>query len=171
METTRMRKLGIRSARPKEKGSRSSSKDGPEVWYRREWRLITLVAIMIVAFVIRTVFAIGVSAGSDFALSGGTGASTHAHIIESILNGSFAFTDPALNYPYGSVNIYPAFMDFILAGFAKIAVLFGVSPGTAAAGTLAFAAPVLAALTCWPVYLIGRKMFDDEKIGLLAALL
>ncbi|MCL2296174.1 MAG: hypothetical protein FWC29_03725 [Methanomassiliicoccaceae archaeon] len=165
-----MRKFGIRSAKPTDGGFLPASDDDEEVWFKREWRLIALVAIMIVAFVIRFIFAYGVSAGSDFALSGGTGASSHAHTVESILNGSFAFTDPALNYPYGSVNIYPVFMDVIMAGIAGIVSLFGVSTGTAVAGTLAFSAPILAALTCWPVYLIGRKMFNDEKIGLLAAL-
>ena len=170
METYRMRKLGIRSAKPTDGGFLPASDDDEEVWFRREWRLITLLAIMIVAFVIRFIFAYGVSAGSDFALSGGSGAATHAHIIESILNGSFSFTDPALNYPYGSVNVYPPFMDFLLAGVAGIASMFGISAGTAASGTLAFSAPIFAALTCWPVYLIGRKMFNDEKIGLLAAL-
>ncbi|MDR2699027.1 MAG: hypothetical protein LBB30_05065 [Candidatus Methanoplasma sp.] len=170
METYRMRKLGVRSAKPADGGFLPASDDDQEVWFRREWRLITLLAIMIVAFVIRFIFAYGVSAGSDFALSGGSGASNHAHVIESILNGSFAFTDPALNYPYGSVNVYPPLMDFLLAGVAGIVSMFGISAGTAAAGTLAFSAPIFAALTCWPVYLIGRKMFNDEKIGLLAAL-
>lgn len=167
-----MRKFGIRSARPTtDEGFLPASDDGQEKWFRREWRLITLLAIMIVAFVMRFIFAYGVSAGSDFALSGGSGALSHAHIIENILNGSFAITDPALNYPYGSVNIYPPLMDFLMAGVAGVVSLFGVSTGTAVAGTLAFAAPIFAALTCWPVYLIGRKMFNDEKIGLLAALL
>ncbi|MCL2031709.1 MAG: hypothetical protein FWG96_00305 [Methanomassiliicoccaceae archaeon] len=167
-----MRKIGNRSARPTTEGGFLPASDaGKEVWYKREWRLITLLAIMIAAFVIRFIFAFGVSAGSDFALSGGTGASSHVHVIESILNGSFAFTDPALNYPHGSVNIYPPLMDFLLAGVAGLASALGVSTGTAAAGALAFSAPIFAALTCWPVYLIGRKMFNDEKIGLLAALL
>ena len=166
-----MRNTKVRSAKPVGGGLLPASDDDEKAWYRREWRLITLLVIMIVAFVIRFIFAYGVSAGSDFALSGGTGAASHAHTIESILNGSFSFTDPALNYPYGSVNIYPIFMDVIMAGVAGIVSLFGVSIGTAVAGTLAFSAPILAALTCWPVYLIGRKMFNDEKIGLLAALL
>ncbi|MCL1979261.1 MAG: hypothetical protein FWG60_03790 [Methanomassiliicoccaceae archaeon] len=166
-----MRKLGTRSAKPKDGGFLPASDDGQEVWFKREWRLIALLAIMIVAFVIRFIFAYGVSAGSDFALSGGTGASSHAHIMESILNGSFAFTDSALNYPYGSGVIYPPLMDILLSGVAGIVSAFGVSTGTAVAGTLAYSSPIFAALTCWPVYLIGRKMFDDEKIGLLAALL
>ena len=167
-----MRKSITRSAKPTTDGGfLPASDDTQESWFRREWRLIALLAIMIVAFLIRFIFAFGVSAGNDFALSGGTGASSHAHIIESILNGSFAFTDPALNYPYGSVVVYPVFMDVILAGVSGIVSMFGISTSTAVAGTLAFSAPIFAALTCWPVYLIGRKMFNDEKIGLLAALL
>ncbi|MCL2148343.1 MAG: hypothetical protein FWH47_03280 [Methanomassiliicoccaceae archaeon] len=167
-----MRKNGNRSAKPTAGGGLLPASDpGEGAWHKREWRLITLLAIMVAAFVIRFVFAYGVSAGSDFALSGGTGAYSHVHTIESIINGSFAFTDTALNYPVGSVNIYPPLMDFILAGFAGLATALGASASTAAAGTLAFSAPVFAALTCWPVYLIGRKMFDDEKVGLLAALL
>ena len=166
-----MRKFRVRSAKPTDGGFLPASDDDEEAWFKREWRLIALLVIMVMAFVIRFIFAFGVSAGSDFALSGGTAASSHAHTIESILNGSFAFTDPALNYPYGSVNIYPIFMDVIMAGVAGIVSLFGVSTGTAVAGTLAFSAPILAALTCWPVYMIGRKMFNDEKVGLLAALL
>jgi len=167
-----MRKFGVRSARPTtDEGFLPASDDAQESLFRREWRLITLLAIMVVAFVIRFIFAYGVSAGSDYALSGGAGASSHLHTIESILNGTFAFTDTAFNYPVGSVNVFPAFMDFILSGVAGVVSLFGVSSGTAAAGTLAFSAPIFAALTCWPVYLIGRKMFNDEKTGLLAAIL
>jgi asparagine N-glycosylation enzyme membrane subunit Stt3 len=168
MEILRMRKIAVRSAKPTKEGFLPASVEGEGVWYKREWRLITLLAIMIVAFVIRFIFAYGVSAGSDFALSGGSAASNHASIIESLISGSAA--DPTLNYPFGSVNIYPPLMDYILAGVAWIVSAFGISAGTAAAGTLAFAAPIFAALTCWPVYLIGRKMFNDEKIGLLAAL-
>ena len=167
-----MRKFGDRSARPTTDDGFLPTRDAEQdSWFRREWRLVSLLAIMIVAFTIRFIFAFGISAGNDFALSGGMGASSHLHTIESLLNGTFAFTDQALNYPDGTINIYPALMDFILAGVAGVVTVFGVSSGTAAAGTLAFSAPIFAALTCWPVYLIGRKMFNDEKVGLLAALL
>lgn len=167
-----MRKFKDRSAEPTaEDGSLPRSGDKGEVWYKREWRLIAFLAIIIAAFLMRFISAYGISAGNDFALSGGSAASSHAYIIESILGGTFAFTDLALNYPLGSVSIYPPLMDFLFAGVAGVVSLFGVSASTAAAGTLAFAAPIFGALTCWPVYLIGRKMFNDEKTGLLAALL
>ncbi|MCL2317640.1 MAG: glycosyltransferase family 39 protein, partial [Methanomassiliicoccaceae archaeon] len=167
-----MRKSIVRSAKPADDGGFLPATDeSQQSRFMKEWRLIMLLSIMIVAFIVRFIFAYGVSAGSDFALSGGTSASSHAHIIESLLNGSFSFTDPALNYPYGSAVVYPIFFDVMMAGIAGIVSVFGISTGTAVAGTLAFSAPIFAALTCWPVYLIGRKMFNDEKIGLLAALL
>jgi len=134
--------------------------------------LFTLMAIILMAFLIRFVWAYGISAGDNFALSGGTSASSHLNTIISILNGTFSTTNSALNYPIGSLNVYPPLMDFILAGVAGIVSLFGVSTATAAAGTLAWSTPILAALTCYPVYLVAKKMFgNDEKIGILAALL
>lgn len=134
--------------------------------------MFTLMAIILMAFLIRFAWAYGISAGDNFALSGGTSASSHLNTIISILNGTFSTTNSALNYPIGSLNVYPPLMDFILAGVAGIVSLFGVSTATAAAGTLAWSTPILAALTCYPVYLVAKKMFgNDEKIGLLAALL
>lgn len=165
-----MRKITTKPTRPASSGDPESSKDGKGGWFKREWRLISLLAIIIVALVIRFVFAYGISAGSDYALSGGSGSSSHLHIIESILSGSYSITDSALNYPYGSTNAYPPLLDYLLAGIASIAKIFGVSTTTAAAGSLAFSAPIFAALTCIPIYSVGKKLFKDANVGLLAAL-
>ena len=167
----RMRKFAIKSANPEGDGETRSSVDDGKGWFRRQWRLISLLVIIIAAFVVRFVFAFGVSAGDNFALSGGSGAASHVHVIESLISGSFSFTDSALNYPYGATNVYPPLMDFILAGVAGLVSLFGVSTSTAASGVLAFSTPIFAALTCYPVYLVGKKMFNDENIGILSALL
>jgi asparagine N-glycosylation enzyme membrane subunit Stt3 len=130
------------------------------------------MAIILIAFLIRFVFAYGISAGNDYALSGGSSASSHLNTIISILNGTFVTSDSALNYPIGSLNVLPPLMDFILAGVAGLVSVFGVSTATAAAGTLAWSTPIIAALTCYPVYLVAKKMFkNDEKIGMLAALM
>ena len=171
-ETKRMRKSGDKPATPaKDAGSRPAPKDGLEKRSKGDWYLMALVTIMIGAFLIRVIFAYGVSAGNGFALSGGSGASSQLQIIESILNGSFGFTDQALNYPNGSVSITPPLMGIILSVFAMLGTALGMSTGTAASATLAFAAPIFAVLTCIPVYLLGKKMFKDERTGLLAALL
>lgn len=164
-----MRKFAIRSADSASSGSHASKDDG-KGWFVGHWRLLTLLAIILMAFLIRFVFAYGISAGDNYALSGGTSATNHLHVVESILTGSFALTDPAFAYPYGSVNVVPPLFDFVMAGVAGLGTLFGISTTTAAAGALAWTAPIFAALTCYPVYLIGKKMFNDEKTGILSAL-
>ncbi len=166
-----MRKFAIKSAAPSGEGEVRPSDDGGQGWFRKEWRLVTLVAIILMAFVIRFVFAYGISAGDNYALSGGTSASSHLNTIISILSGNFSTTNSSLNYPVGTLSVYPPLMDIILSGVAGVVSLFGVSTATAAAGTLAWSAPIFAALTCYPVYLVAKKMFDDEKIGILASLL
>ncbi len=139
-------------------------------WFRTHWCLISLFVIIAVSFILRFAFAYGVSAGDNYALSGGSSASSHLRIVTEILAGTY---DPAnqitINYPYGSGSISGPLFDYIIAAFAYIVTLCGVSQATAAAGTLAWSAPIFGALTCIPVYLLGRKLFKDEKIGLLAA--
>lgn len=129
------------------------------------------MATILMAFVIRFVFAYGVSAGDNYALSGGASAASHLNTVISIMTGSFSFTDMAVNFPAGSLNVTPALMDFLAAGIASAVSMFGVSTATAAAGTLAWSAPILAALTCIPVYFVGKRMFKSENIGLISAVL
>ena len=71
---------------PEETGAvREKSGNG---WFRNHWCALSLCIIVIVAFALRTVFAYGISADGGFALSGGSSAQYHLHVIESILNGS-----------------------------------------------------------------------------------
>lgn len=167
-----MRKFAIKKTADAEAEGVSSkpAKSGKD-WLKEHWRLVTLFAIIAMAFVLRFVFAYGISAGSDFSLSGGTSASNHLRIIVEILAGTY---DPAnqtaLNYPYGAPSTYGPFFDFVMAGFAGFVGLFGLSDQTAAAAVLAWSAPIFGALTCIPVYLIGRRMFRDEIVGIIAAL-
>ncbi|MDO5853290.1 MAG: hypothetical protein Q4Q62_04410 [Thermoplasmata archaeon] len=124
---------------------------------------------MIVAFLLRFVFAYGISADGSFALSGGSSAQYHLHVVESLLNGTYSFTDSSVNYPVGGSLYIPPVMDFLAAGLA--AVLQG-SMGTsvAASFSLAMLNPIIGALVCIPVYLIGKEMFD-KTIGVVAALI
>ena len=166
-----MRKFTLKSATLQRMRGVNRPDDGGQAWFRRKWRLLSIMAIILLAFLIRFVFAYGISAGDNFALSGGASALNNLDAIVSILNGTFSFTNPSLNYPIGSLNASPPLFSAIMAGLAGLATLFGVSAETAAAGALAWTAPVFAALTCYPVYLVAKRMFgDDEKIGLLAAL-
>lgn len=165
-----MRKFGKESAAPARLGDEGRRKDGSG-WFRNHWCLVSLCAIVVVAFLLRTVFAYGVSAGGDFALSGGSSAQNHLHVVESILNGTFAIgTDAAVNYPFGGLNVVPPLMDFLAAGVACICGMFGLGTTEAASAALAVLPPILGALTCIPVYAVAKEFFDEKK-GVVAALI
>ncbi len=152
--------------------SKPSVKGGNGNWFRLHWRLLSLLAIVIVAFLLRFVFAYGISAGDNYALSGGSSASNHLRIIAEILAGTYnPANEITMNYPYGTASISGPFFDYLMADIAWVVTLFGVSNATAAAGTLAWSAPILGALTCLPVYLLAKRLFKDETIALVSALL
>ena len=162
-----MRKIGKESAAPEQTGAdRENSGNG---WLKNHRCALALCVIMIVAFALRTVFAYGISADGDFALSGGSSAQYHLHVIESILNGSYSMTDSAVNYPFGGLNVYPPLMDFVCAGIASLLSAFGLSTAEAASASLAVFNPLIGALTCIPVYLLGKEMFG-KRVGLVSAL-
>lgn len=162
-----MFKLGKESAAPVQKGAdRDNSGNG---WLRNHWCALALLVIIVVAFALRTVFAYGISADGDFALSGGSSAQYHLHVVESILNGSYSLTDSSVNYPIGGLAVYPPLMDFLAAGVASLLTAFGMGTTEAASAALAGIPPVIGALTCIPVYLIGKEMFD-RRVGVVAAL-
>ncbi len=168
-----MRKFAIGKAVPDDGKTSSSAEGGSSgAWFREHWRLLSLFVIIIAAFLMRFVFAYGISAGDNYALSGGSSATNNLRIVEEILAGTYSpARDAALNYPFGSVNTFGPLFDYIIAAFAFVATFFGVSDATAAAGVLAWSAPVLGALTCIPVYMTAKKMFKgDEVIGIAAAL-
>ena len=168
-----MRKFAIGKAAPDDGEPKSSANSGSKgVWFREHWRLLSMFAIIIAAFLMRFVFAYGISAGDNYALSGGSSASNNLRIVEEILAGTYSpVRDAALNYPFGSANTFGPLFDYIIAAIAFVVTLFGVSDATAAAGVLAWSAPILGALTCIPVYMAAKKMFKgDETIGIVAAL-
>ena len=161
-----MRKFGKESAAPAEKGADRDSGNG---WLSGHRCALILGVIVVVAFLLRFVFAYGVSADGDFALSGGSSAQYHLHVIESILNGNWSMTDASVNYPIGGSLYIPPLMDFLGAG---VATIFQGGMGTAEAASMSLAVlnPIFGALLCIPVYLIGKEMFD-KTIGVVAALL
>lgn len=170
----RMRKFAInKAASTPAEGKRSAdASDGKNSGLRGYWRLLLLFVVITAAFLLRFVFAYGISAGDNYALSGGTSATTNLRVITEILAGTF---DPsytaALNYPFGAVSVHGPFFDYLMAGFAAVGTMFGMSDATAAAGALAWSAPVFGALTCIPVYLIGKKVSgENETVGILSAL-
>ena len=152
-----MRKFGKESTAPAEGVSRESGAG----WLQNHGALaVCLVALL--ALVLRTVFVYGVSADGNYALSGGSDAQYHLHVVESILNGNIIFgMDAAANYPIGGLNTNPPLYDFIAAGIGSFA---------GASLSLAVLAPIFGALTVFPVYLVGKEL-KGVKVGVLAALI
>jgi Uncharacterized membrane protein, required for N-linked glycosylation len=136
------------------------------------WKIIfVLSSIIFIAAVLRIFFAYDAAVAGGYALSGGSDASYHLRIIEYIMeNGSFLVFDTSLNAPWGAMNVNPPLMDAIVAAIAKVVTLFGVSQSTAAIGTLVWMTAIFGALTCIPVYLIGKEMFN-KRTGIISALL
>ncbi len=162
-----MRKIAKESAAPEQTGAdRENSGKG---WFRSHWCVLTLCVAVIAAFLLRTVFAYSISADGNFALSGGSSAQYHLHVIESIMNGSYSLTDSAVNYPNGGLSMYPPLMDFICAGIASVLSAFGLSTAEAASAAVAVFNPIIGALTCIPIFLLGKEMFD-RKVGAISAL-
>ncbi|MDR0198369.1 MAG: glycosyltransferase family 39 protein, partial [Methanomassiliicoccaceae archaeon] len=138
-------------------------------WVVSNWRSLTVLsAILLVAFILRMFFAYGISAGSGFALSGGSDAMYHLHVIEQILNGKFMTVDPAINYPFGGVNYSPPLFDLSVAILAFPLKLFGFSTIEAASIALVYSTAIVGVLTCIPVYKLGKEMFN-RKAGYVAA--
>ena len=166
-----MLKIGRNKDEPQNE-VRSPDEGAKGSWFKENQRPIIAVAlIMVMAFVMRFVFAYGVSADSCFALSGGVAASEHLHTITEILDGgSFFGTDSDLNYPFGSVNSNPIFIDMIIALFAMIGTVFGMSSVDAASAALASFSVVCGTLAVIPVYFLGKEILGTKKAGYVAAI-
>lgn len=165
-----MRKFGTKSAESQEKTD-STRKVGGTEWFKNNSRPIAVISvILLVALILRLVFAYGVSAGSNFALSGGSDASYHLRVIEELITGGFIGVDGALFYPFGSLNANPPLMDIVLAAFAKLVTLFGVGSTTAAAVVLSWSAVIFGVLACIPMYFLGKEIVGTKTAGFLSAL-
>ena len=166
-----MFKIGRKTDTPQD-GAQSSETEGKGSWFKENQRSIVAVGlIVIMAFVMRFIFSFGVSAGSDFALSGGLLASEHLHTITQILNGgSFFGVDDTLSYPFGSVNSNPVLIDAILAGIAMIGTALGMSAVKAASLTLATFSLVCGTAAVIPMFLLGKEVIGTRKAGFVAAI-
>lgn len=103
----------------------------------------------------------------------------HARVVEKIYEeGKHPYwlreqgnRDPLLNYPIGLINPRPPLFDWSVAVFAKMLSPFVENDTDAMGLALQFAAPIWGCLLVIPIFLIGKELFEDEKVGLLGALL
>ncbi|MBE6527084.1 MAG: hypothetical protein E7Z63_04875 [Thermoplasmata archaeon] len=160
---TEAEKSAVKSAPRSDKGTGS--------WLKVHWCLVSLAVIMVLAFVLRVVFAYGISAGDDYALSGGTSASSHLRIVIELLAGTYdPSSQPQLNYPYGIESVSGPLYDYIMAGFAYLVTLCGVSDSTAASGVMAWSSPIIGVLTAIPVFMVAKRIYDDDVVAVVSAL-
>ena len=166
-----MRKNTTESTEPQTSKPAEAPKASKPKVSGRNWRPIMLMAaIMFLAAFVRVAFSFSVSAGSDFALSGGTDASNNLRFIESIVGDhKIRFTDNWENYPNGTLILVPVLFDAVMAVFAFIFNAFMNDAVNATSLALALSGPVFGVLACIPMYFVGKEMFSSKIAGYASA--
>lgn len=138
-----------------------------------------LVVLFIAALFLRAYWNLDAAAPTEgnYVLSGGSDPYYHKRAIDAIQAGTSEgpfrtlIDDPMLNYPIGSVNPNPPLFQWSVAVAGSLLGGFfdgGVSEATWWA-TL-WAPAIYGALTLFPIFFIGKTLFD-RRAGLVAALL
>ena len=137
----------------------------------RNWRPVIIIAIvMFLAAFVRLAFSFGVSAGSDFALSGGTDASNNLRFIQALVNdGEFTFRDDWMSYPEGSVLVVPVLFACAMSALAGLFNIFLSDVTLSSSLALAVSGPLFGVLACIPMYYVGREMFSSKLAGYVSA--
>ena len=137
----------------------------------RNWRPLMLMGVILfLAAFVRVAFSFSVSAGSDFALSGGTDASNNLRFIESLVGDhKIRFTDNWENYPEGSLVVVPVLFDAVMSIFAFIFNAIMDDPIKASSLALALSGPVFGVAACIPMYFVGKEMFSSKIAGYASA--
>ena len=166
-----MLKFGKKTSDPQTTGDTPEPKKEEGGWFKKNQHSLIIAAILVLAFVIRFVFAYGLSAGSGYALSGGTSASEHLHTITEVLTAGTIFgADGAIHYPFGTASTNPPLIDLVLSLFAFIFKAVGMDATAAAGAALGWSSVLFGTLACIPMYLLARDILGSKKAGYLAAL-
>ncbi len=163
-----MRKDQAEKTEPRSKTENTSVDAGKSLKGGKNPLVIMGIILLLAAFV-RVIFSYGVSAGSGFALSGGTVSSDNLHLVEGILSGKFSLTDSSLYYPYGSVTTASLLFNMIAVAFGAIFQIF-TDVHTASSLALAVSGPLFGVLACIPMYYLGKLIFGSKLAGYLSAL-
>ena len=143
-------------------------------WSRHGWTVAILLMAFGFAFAIRTIWTYPVIAqwGPLYTYAGGSDSYYHSRVMSYIiLTHHNLIHDPMLRYPVGAINPREPLFDWMNAILGLIfAPFFGGNAVTAGAWFLDLQAPLWAALSVFPVYLIGREV-SDKRMGLIAAMI
>ncbi len=135
--------------------------------------IICLVGIFIVAFFLRSYFALELSTkfGTPFLLTGGSDAYYYERIVEYIaFNNRHLLYDPMINYPIGVTNPRPPFYGWTTVLSAHMFAPFLGGLSRSLHYTLILSTAFWGALTIFPVYMVGRDIFG-KRAGMAAAFL
>ncbi|MCI4353221.1 MAG: carboxypeptidase regulatory-like domain-containing protein [Thermoplasmata archaeon] len=143
-------------------------------WWSRHGLTVTLLLTAFsLAFLVRTIFSLGVFQqwGWLYVYGGGSDSFYHWRVTDYILvNHQNLIHDPLLKFPSGAINPREPLFDWMNAILGTIfAPLFGGSAVSAAAFFLNLAPPLWSALTVFPIYLIGKEV-SSKRMGLVAAM-
>ncbi|HTT72579.1 MAG TPA: carboxypeptidase regulatory-like domain-containing protein [Thermoplasmata archaeon] len=143
-------------------------------WHRHGWTVAILVAAFAAAFAIRTIWTYPIVAqyGPLYSYAGGSDSYYHSRVMSYIiLNHTNLVHDPLLRYPVGATNPREPLFDWMNALLGiTFAGAFGGNPVTAGAWFLDLQSPLWAALSVFPIYLIGKEV-SNRRMGLIAALI
>ena len=141
-------------------------------WRRHGWTVALLLTAFGIAFAIRTIWTYPVVAqwGPLFTYAGGSDSYYHSRVMAYIaLNHTNLIQDPLLKFPVGEINPREPLFDWMNGILGVVfAPAFGGNPVVAGAWFLDLQAPLWAALTVFPIYLIGREV-SSRRTGLVAA--
>ncbi|ATU08262.1 oligosaccharyl transferase, archaeosortase A system-associated [Methanohalophilus portucalensis] len=131
-----------------------------------------ILLCFIIAFYIRTIPAESVFISENFVRFGGNDPWYHLRNVESILHNfpSMLWFDAHTNYPHGTSQVFAPLFDLVLA---SIIWIIGMgNPSTELTHTIcAYYPAFLGAVIVIPAYFVAKWVFDDRRIGLLAAFL
>ena len=143
-------------------------------WHRHGWTVALLLTAFGLTFAIRTIFTYPVISqwGPLFTYAGGSDSYYHSRVMEYIvLTHHNLVRDPMLRFPVGAINPREPLFDWMNAILGLIfAPAFGGNVVVAGAWFLDLQAPLWAAFSVFPVYLIGREV-SGKRTGLIAALI
>jgi len=145
-----------------------------EWWHRHGWTIALLWTAFGLAFAIRTIFNVPVleEFGNLYVYAGGSDSYYHSRVMTYIiLNHTNLILDPLLKYPFGAINPREPLFDWMNAILGLVfAPFFGGNANAAGAFFLNLQGPLWAALSVFPVYLIGKEV-SSRRMGLIAAMI
>jgi len=146
---------------------------GSSTWLRQNWRTAAiLIFVVLLAFFVRSYFVLGPSIDNGYLVSGGSDSYYHERVIAYVAQtGQHLYMDDLLNYPWDLRNPRPPLFDWSVAVTGMLMSSITGDPVSDSTGfTLVTSTAFWGALTCIPVYMIGRQAFG-RKVGLAAAFL